>query len=533
MPRTRHLPCPHDPRPVAPREYAVNRSPWLVLKWVAIVATLALILWAAGKFAAAGNVPIVILLGLLALFTLAIYATRRAVPMKYLFPGLVFLLALQVWPIVFTLMTSLTNYGDGHNQSKEDATKYLIAQSVQEVPDAPRYTMSVAVKSGADVATGQLVLLLTDKDGATWLGDDNGLSPLTDGVTKNEAGKITAAAGWTILNGREVNARSKDLAALAIPVAGGGIKTSGLSEAFIGKASLTYDAAADRITDTATGKVYLPKNAQWVAEDGSGTLATGWTENVGLRNYTDALTNETLRNGFLKILVWNLIFPAISVLTTFLLGMAFALLFNDDRVKAKGVWRSLLILPYALPGFVTALVWRQMFNQDPQFGLINKTFHLSIDWLGDPTWAKVAILITNLWLGFPYMFLICTGALQAIPSDVKEAAKIDGATGLRTVRSIIMPLVLVAVGPLLVASYAFNFNNFALIYLLTNGGPFEGNQTQVGSTDLLITYAFRLAIGGVTPNYGFAAAISMFIFVIVALISLQGFRSTASLEDVN
>jgi arabinogalactan oligomer/maltooligosaccharide transport system permease protein len=154
-----------------------------------------------------------------------------------------------------------------------------------------------------------------------------------------------------------------------------------------------------------------------------------------------------------------------------------------------------------LPGFVTALVWRQMFNQDQQFGLINKTLHLNIDWLGDPTWAKVAILITNLWLGFPYMFLICTGALQAIPSDVKEAAKIDGASGMRTIRSIIMPLVLVAVGPLLVASYAFNFNNFALIYLLTSGGPFEGNQTQVGSTDLLITYAFRLAIGGVTPNY--------------------------------
>ena len=79
----------------------------------------------------------------------------------------------------------------------------------------------------------------------------------------------------------------------------------------------------------------------------------------------------------------------------------------------------------------------------------------------------------------------------------------------------------------------FNFNNFALIYLLTSGGPFEGNQTQVGSTDLLITYAFRLAIGGVTPNYGFAAAISMFIFVIIAIISLQGFRQTARLEDVN
>ena len=530
MPRTL-APCPAA---FSPPEYAVtSRSPWLVLKWVAIALALALVLWAAGKFAAAGNLPMVILLGFLGLAVLATYATRRAVPMKYLFPGLVFLLALQVWPIIFTLMTSLTNYGDGHMETKEASVKYLVAQSVKEVADAPRYTMSVGVAQGGDVTTSPLVLLLTDKDGKTSVGTADGLKDLTDGVTKTEAGKITAATGYQVLTGREVNARSQDLSAFAVPVEGGGIKASGLSEAFVGKASLRYDAAADRIIDTATGKRYGPQHAQWVAEDGSGSLATGWVENVGLRNYTDALTNETLRNGFIKILIWNLIFPLISVLSTFLLGMAFALLFNDDRVKGKGFWRSLLILPYALPGFVTALVWRQMFNQDQQFGLINKTLHLNIDWLGDPTWAKIAILITNLWLGFPYMFLICTGALQAIPSDVKEAAKIDGASGMRTIRSIIMPLVLVAVGPLLVASYAFNFNNFALIYLLTSGGPFEGNQTQVGSTDLLITYAFRLAIGGVTPNYGFAAAISMFIFVIIAIISLQGFRQTARLEDVN
>ena len=474
------------------------RSPWLILKWVAIALALALVLWAAGKFAAAGNLPMVILLGFLGLAVLATYATRRGVPMKYLFPGLVFLLALQVWPIVFTLMTSLTNYGDGHMETKEASVKYLVAQSVKEVADAPRYTMSVGVAQGGDVTASPLVLLLTDKAGKTYVGTADGLKDLTDGVTKTEAGKITAAAGYQVLTGREVNARSQDLSAFAVPVEGGGIKASGLSEAFVGKASLQYDAAADRIIDTATGKRYGPQHAQWVAEDGSGSLATGWVENVGLRNYTDALTNETLRNGFIKILIWNLIFPLISVVSTFLLGMAFALLFNDDRVKGKGFWRSLLILPYALPGFVTALVWRQMFNQDQQFGLINKTLHLNIDWLGDPTWAKI-----------------------------------DGASGMRTIRSIIMPLVLVAVGPLLVASYAFNFNNFALIYLLTSGGPFEGNQTQVGSTDLLITYAFRLAIGGVTPNYGFAAAISMFIFVIIAVISLQGFRQTARLEDVN
>lgn len=513
----------------------MTKSPWIVVKWVAIAAALALLVWIGGKFAAAGSLWAVVGVSFIAMCVLAIYGTTRAVPMKYLFPGLFFLIALQIWPIVFTVMTSFTNYGDGHMGTKDESIRYLIAQTVKEVEGTPRYAMSVAVKAGGDVATGDITLLLTDpKDGATYAGTPNGLASLTDGVEKGPTGKITAATGYQILIAREVNARSKDLSDIVVPTEGGGIKTSGLSEAFVGKASMQYDAAADRLIDTATGKRYMPHNALWVPEDGQGqSLTSGWQENVGLRNYTDALTNETLRNGFVKILVWNLIFPLISVLSTFLLGMGFALLFNDDRIKGKGLWRSLLILPYALPGFVTALVWRQMFNQDQNFGLINKTFGMTIDWLGDPTWAKVAILITNLWLGFPYMFLICTGALQAVPTDVKEAAKIDGASGFRTIRSIIMPLVLVAVGPLLVASYAFNFNNFALIFLLTNGGPFEGNQTQVGSTDLLITYAFRLAIGGTTPNFGFAAAISMFIFVIVALISLQGFRRTASLEDVN
>ncbi|MDQ3359255.1 MAG: ABC transporter permease subunit, partial [Actinomycetota bacterium] len=220
-----------------------------------------------------------------------------------------------------------------------------------------------------------------------------------------------------------------------------------------------------------------------------------------------------------------------SVASTFLLGMALALLFNDPRLKGKGIYRSLLILPYALPIYVTALVWASMFNQD--FGLINNLFGLSINWLGDPVWAKVAILTANLWLGFPYMFIVCTGALQAIPVDVKEAAAIDGANAFRTVRSVIMPLLLVAVGPLLIASFAFNFNNFGLIFLMTEGGPFEGGQSQIGSTDLFITLAYRLAIGGTTPNFGFAAAISVFIFILVALISYQGFRRTAALEDVN
>lgn len=512
----------------------MKRSPYVILKWVLIIAVVVVISAVAADIArTSGHLLWVIGLAFLAMCILAVYGPRRGVPMKYLFPGLVFMVCLQIWPIVLTVMTSFTNYGDGHQVTKQESIDTLIAQSVQEVAGSPRYALSVGVKEGGDVTTAPAVFLLTDpKTKQSYVGDQSGLTPLSPSdITVGTTGKITAATGFTILNAREVNAR-QDLNTFAVPTSdGGGIKRVGLSEAFVGKPSLTYDAGSDTITDTATGQKYVPSNATWVRADGQpGTLAVGWKENVGLRNYTDALTNPTLRSGFLSILVWNLVFSIFTVLGTFALGFLLALLFNDDRVKFKGWWRSLLILPYALPIFVTALVWRSMFNQD--YGIINSFVPGHIDWLGDPTWAKVAILLTNLWLGFPYMFIVCTGALQAIPGDVKEAAKIDGASGWRTVRSITLPLMLVAVGPLLLASFAFNFNNFTLVFLLTEGGPFENNQTQVGATDLLITYAYRLAIGGTTPNFGYAAAISVFIFIIVAALSLQGFRKAASLEEV-
>lgn len=526
---------PEKPRkPVRSRSSTPTPVWATTVKWVALVVAILLAAYLIQRTISAGYGIGVVVVALILMSVLAVYSTRRAVAMKYLLPGLILLLGLQIWPIVYTVATAFTNYGDGHAISKQEATDSIIANSVQEIPNTPRYRMSVAVAAGGDIVTSDLVLLLTDPDGKSFLGDPKGLQDLpADGLEKSATGKVTAARGYTILNARQINARSKDLAALAIPTAnGGGIKPVGLSEAFQGKTTITYDAAADTLTDTATNKVYVPKNAFWAPQDGQGdAFATGWKESVGFKNFTTLLTNETIRSGFLSIFIWNVAFAVISVGSTFVLGMLLALMFDDERLKGRKIYRSILILPYAIPGFVTALLWRSMFNQD--FGLVNNLTHLDVDWLGNPWAAKAAILITNLWLGFPYMFLVCTGALQSIPGDVREAAKIDGASPARTLRSIIMPLLLVAVGPLLIASFAFNFNNFGLIYLLTKGGPFEATDTSIGSSDLLITYAFRLAFSGVTPNYGLASTVSIFIFVIVALMSYAGFRRTKSLEEVN
>ncbi len=508
-----------------------NSTLYLLLKWLGIAAALALVLWVATTLAAQGHWLAVTVTAFVGLCILAIYATKRAVPMKYLFPGMLALLALQVWPMLFTVAMSFTNYGDGHLDTKEVAVQQIVANSVEEVPGSQRYRASVAVKEGADPATGDLTLLLVDTKDQAFAGTKDGLTPLTTPVEKNPAGKIMSAQGYTVLKAGQANARSKDLSAFAVPTSdGGGIKMQGLSAAFEGRTTVTYDAAKDQLTDTKTGKTFAPQDGRYVATDGSGeAFSQGWLENVGLSNFTTILGDETLRSQFLRMFVWNVFFAAGTVVLTFGLGMLIALLFNEPTMRFRGLYRSLLILPYAIPTFVTALLWRGMFNQD--FGLINSLTGLSVDWLGNTGAAMAAVMMTNLWLGFPYMFLVCTGALQAIPGDVKEAARIDGASGIQMIMRITMPLLLVAVGPLLIASYGFNFNNFSLIFLLTEGGPFVGG-AQIGGTDLLITYAYRLAFAGAAPNYGLAAAVSIIIFALVALMSLPGFRATKKLEEI-
>ncbi|GGB43743.1 sugar ABC transporter permease [Flexivirga endophytica] len=504
----------------------------LALKWVAIAAALLLALYVASKLADHGHTLAVVGTAFVAMCVLVIYGTRRAVPMKYLFVGLALLIGLQVWPIVYTAMTAFTNYGQGHLASKEDATAQDIAYSVRQVPGSPTYTLTVAVKDGTSTVAGPLYFLLVDEKGHTFVGDAKGLNQLGKNGLTIDAGKITKAEGYTTLNLLQANKR-KDLSSFAVPTdGGGGIKASGFAAAYNGKPTLVWDKKADTITDTTTKQVYVAEGAQWVPQSGKGdALPVGWKENVGLANFRTLFTNSTIRDGFLGIFAWNIAFSVLSVLTTFVLGMLLALLLNDSRIKGRGIYRSLLILPYAIPVFVSALVWASMFNQ--QFGLINNLTHLNIDWFGSPWAARAAVLITNLWLGFPYMFVVCTGALQSLPGDVMEAAKIDGAGAWRTLRSITTPLLLVAVGPLLIASFAFNFNNFGLIYLLTKGGPFTGGNSQLGSTDLLITYAYRLALGGTNPNYGLAGAVAIIIFIIVGLLSFPGFLRSKALEEVN
>jgi len=204
---------------------------------------------------------------------------------------------------------------------------------------------------------------------------------------------------------------------------------------------------------------------------------------------------------------------------------------NKEGLRGQRIYRSLIILPYAMPAVAMMLVWRDMFNTD--FGLVNRLLGAHINWFGTTLSSMFAVVLVQLWLGYNYMFLVCTGALQSIPADLTEAAQVDGAKPFYAFRTITFPLLLVAVAPLLIASFAFNFNNFTGIYLVSEGGPFPPDNPQAGGTDLLITYTYRLAFGGAGAQYGFAAAISIFIFLIVAAVSIVGFRRTHALEEIN
>ena len=204
------------------------------------------------------------------------------------------------------------------------------------------------------------------------------------------------------------------------------------------------------------------------------------------------------------------------------------MVFNDERMRGRKIYRSLLIIPYALPGFMTALVWKGMFNET--YG-INSWLPFDVPWQSSTVVAMFSLILVNMWLGYPYMFLVSTGALQSIPTDLKEAALVDGATGWKAFRKITFPLLLVSVSPLLVASFAFNFNNFTLVWLLTNGNPRDSGES-AGTTDILLSWVYRVALDASPQRQGSAAALSVIIFIIVAVISAIGFKYTKTFEEV-
>jgi len=465
---------------------------------------------------------------------LSTYATARAIPAKYLIPGTVLLVLFVVTPVLATLQLSTTNYGDGTRGTKAETIASIVGNSVVQTPDSPKFALTVATTGSP--ATGPFTFFLVDaKSGDVYSGTEGGLKQLSADAVTLAGGFVTGAPGYTMLTPIQVNAAAAKLKEFTVPTDNGAIRQRGLREAYEGRTALRYDKSADAITDTTTGVRYTVArqgDREYFVDPAGKRLADqSWRAGVGLDNYRRAFTDQRILSGFGKIFVWNVVFATASVALTFGVGLAIAVMLNDRRVRGQKFYRSILLLPYAIPGFISILVWSGFYNQD--FGLINQLTGLHVNWLGDPWWAKAALLLMNTWLGFPYMFLVATGALQAIPPDLKEAASIDGAGGLTGFRRITFPLLLVGVAPLLVASFAFNFNNYNVIQLLTGGGPFTPDNPNAGATDILISYTVRLAFGGGGAQLGFASAIATLLFVITAVMAAAQYRATRGLEEVN
>lgn len=203
---------------------------------------------------------------------------------------------------------------------------------------------------------------------------------------------------------------------------------------------------------------------------------------------------------------------------------------NQKELHFKKLIRTIFVLPWAVPGFVTILVFAGMFNNS--FGAINNDilafFKISpVMWMTDATWTRVALIIIQGWLGFPYIFTVSTGVLQSIPDDLYEAANMDGATALQKFRNITLPVILTAMAPTLITQYTFNFNNFNIIYLFNGGGPAVAGST-AGGTDILVSWIYKLTMQ--SSQYAIAAALTILLSVFVITIAMWQFRRTNSFK---
>lgn len=455
----------------------------------------------------------------------AIFLYEDLYPLRWIAPGLALLGLVVAYPILSTLYISFTNYGDGHLLSKPVAIR-LIERETFLAEDAITYEW-IAYVSPA----GEYLLWLSAPDGSEQLLARPGVEP--EPVSGEPPNEID---GFTRLNNIERVRHTANLTAL---VFGEPPLAFRVSDRQIGRAAqyeqrYVFNPEEDAITDQMTGTVYRPVVGTFTAEDGS-TLRPGFQVPIGTRNFERLFTTPSLREPFLMVFAWTIAFAILSVGLTFAAGTLLAIAFDVPEMPARRLLRSLLLIPYAIPAFISVPIWVGLLN--PQFGVVNgmlvELLGWAPAWFASPVWSKVGILMIQLWLGFPYMFVIVTGALQALPTDIYEAADIDGAGGWQKFWSMTLPLLLITVGPLLVASFAFNFNNFVVIYLYNRGGPpISGTASPVGHTDILATYTFRIAFdSGRGADLGYAAAITVAIFLILVVITYFQFRFTNMLEE--
>ncbi|HET7715838.1 MAG TPA: maltose ABC transporter permease MalF [Bauldia sp.] len=433
---------------------------------------------------------------------------------RFVFPGVAAVALFILVPVVYTSAIGFTNFGSRNLLTLERVQDYHLAK------------LETAPGSGRPFA-------LT-ADGLRLFFPASGDRPalITPAITEAADGRLTAefyqGEPPETLPVRDVLKHRGLLQTLSVSAPDGSVLTmSGLRE--FAAAEPIYELGEGGVLIARDGTRLIPNHETGFYETEAGqSVPPGWRVGVGFRNFTRILTSEGIREPILQIFVWTCVFAFLSMVLTFTVGILLAIALEWPHLAFKGVYRVLLILPYAVPAFISILVFRGLYNQN--FGEINlilsSLFGIKPDWFTDPFLAKVMLLIVNTWLGYPYMMLLGMGFLQSVPTDHYKAAALEGSGAIRNFIAITLPQILPPFVPLLISNFAFNFNNVVLILLLTRGQPdIPGTSIPAGSTDILGSFTFRIAFQDSGQDFGLAGAISTLIFIITGIIAYANFRA--------
>ncbi|WP_111413496.1 maltose ABC transporter permease MalF [Billgrantia lactosivorans] len=463
----------------------------------------------------------------------AVFTRRRLMSHRYIFPAVASMALFVIFPLLYTIGISFSNYSSSNLLSEERVRAQLLSRTYQEESATFGFQLYgndegvqlyLAREGEADEREAELEAALEGVSRFV-----TGPMPLAQGEGRHVA--IQPAPGepsGEALPMREVIANRAALQELVL------VTPEGLELRMVGLRHFApmlqrYAARDDgSLYDRRDDRLLTPDHETgfFVADDGE-RITPGWPVAVGLDNYARIFLDPDIRGPFLQIFVWTFAFAGLTVAFTLMAGFALASLLQWDQLRGKALYRTLLILPYAVPAFISILIFKGMFNQ--HFGEINlildALFGIRPGWFTDPWLARTMLLVVNTWLGYPYMLLLCMGLIQSIPRDLYEASAVDGGGPLTNLFRITLPLILKPLTPLLIACFAFNFNNFVLIALLTGGNPdILGASTPAGTTDLLVSYTYRIAFQDAGQNFGLAAAIATLIFVLVAGLALLNLR---------
>lgn len=487
-------------------------------------------LWLVTSLMGQGMLPLASAVSAVVVFLTLTYVRRHFTPMRWLAVGIALAMLFTLYPLFYTVYLSMTNMGSGHLMAKQQAINRL--ESETYLPEGGLTYRWAAFQSD----DGAYALWLTDADGGGTFalpGVPLGTPPNTIG-TLDADGVPDSVDGYTRLPTNQTVPIIAQLSQIDFGQPPEAVRVRSLREAAALQPKYRYDPAQDAILDLETDTLYRPIEGTFTSEDGQ-TINIGYIEFIGLRHFENFLGNEGFRQPLLGMLVWNIAFALGSVVFSFILGLVVTLLFDD--LPGKRIIRALLIIPWPIPVLISILIWRSMLNPDLGFvaPVLESIFGSSPSWFQNTTWTRIGVIMVNVWLSYPYFYVITAGAIRSIPAEIYDAAVVDGAGSWNKLRHITLPLLLRVMMPLLIASFTFNFNNFNVIYIFNYGNPPMPNTiVPMGYTDILISFVYRLAFttSNVT-DYGLAAAITVLLFLLVSVLVVFQMRITRNFGEAN